>query len=131
MRRFTPRAAVATGFVIAVLLSGCGAPLARTAPRTRAATPKPTRPPYLNWDDTIGPLLNDRCVSCHGQIAGLSYATYESALRGSMNGPVIIPGDPVHSKIVIRQSAGDHPMQLTPEQLTLVKEWIAWGAPEK
>ena len=93
--------------------------------------PKPTRPPRLNWDDTIGPLLNDRCVSCHGQIAGLSYSTYGSPLRGSMNSPVIIPGDPARSKLVIKQSTGDHPMQLPPEQLALIQEWIAWGAPEK
>jgi hypothetical protein len=64
-------------------------------------------------------------------VAGISYATYESALRGGMNGPVIVPRNPAQSKLVIKQSTGDHPGQLSAEQLMRVKEWIKWGAPEK
>lgn len=110
----------------AVLLTACAA-----APRRPTPTPSPTRPPALSWEGSIGQLLNDRCASCHGQVAGISYATYESALRGGMNGPIILPGNPAQSKLVIKQSQGDHLGQLSPEQLARVKEWIRWGAPEK
>ncbi len=110
----------------ALIVTACAA-----APRRSTPTPTPTRPPDLSWEGSIGQLLNDRCASCHGQVAGISYATYESALRGSMHGPIILPGDPAHSKLAIKQSQGNHPGQLTPNQLALVKEWIRWGAPEK
>ena len=110
----------------AVLLTASAA-----APRRPASTPTPARPPALSWEGSIGQLLNDRCASCHGQVAGISYATYESALRGGMNGPIILPGNPAQSKLVIKQSQGDHLGQLSPEQLARVKEWIRWGAPEK
>ena len=48
-----------------------------------------------------------------------------------MNGPVIVPGDPANSKLVVKQSEGNHPDQLAPNQLLWVKEWIKWGAPER
>jgi mono/diheme cytochrome c family protein len=112
--------------VLILFLAGCSAPAKRPA-----QTPTPARPSNLSWDGSIGALLNDRCASCHGQVAGLSYATYDSALRGSMHGPVIIPGDPAHSKLVIKQSQGNHPGQLSAEELARVKEWIQWGTPEK
>ena len=115
------------GIALVLLLSaGCGSPIGRVRP-----TALPTRPPDLSWDRSIGVLLNDRCASCHGNVAGISYSTYESAMRGGMHGPVILPGDPAHSKVVIRQTAGNHPGQLSAAELARVTEWIKWGAPEK
>jgi hypothetical protein len=64
-------------------------------------------------------------------VADISYSTYESAMRGGMHGPIIFPGDPKNSRLVIKQSNGDHPGQLTSTQLSSVKEWIARDAPEK
>jgi mono/diheme cytochrome c family protein len=106
--------------------AGCGS--VSTKPRPTAT---PARPPDLSWDASIGALLNDRCASCHGNVAGISYSTYQSTLQGSMHGPIIIPGDPVNSKLVVKQTPGNHPGQLSAEQLARVEEWIRWGAPEK
>lgn len=117
---------VALLILCAAFIAACTA-----TPRRATPTPSPTRPPDLSWEGSIGQLLNDRCASCHGQIAGISYATYESALRGGMNGPIILSGNPAQSKLVVKQSQGDHPGQLSPQQLARVKEWIRWGAPEK
>jgi hypothetical protein len=52
-------------------------------------------------------------------------------LKGGDSGPAIIPGDPDDSLLVQIQSAGNHPGQLTEEELQLVIEWIQAGAPEK
>jgi nitrate/TMAO reductase-like tetraheme cytochrome c subunit/mono/diheme cytochrome c family protein len=86
----------------------------------------------LTYDDTIGPLLQARCGSCHGQngLQGLNLTNYDDALRGGINGPVIIPGDSENSLLVQKQS-GDLPHfgQLTPEELDLVIQWIQAGAP--
>jgi mono/diheme cytochrome c family protein len=88
----------------------------------------------LTYDDTIGPLFQSRCGSCHGEngIAGLNLTTYQGAMQGSNNGPVIIPGDANGSLLVQKQSgAQPHFSQLIPEELALVVEWINAGAPEK
>ena len=53
-------------------------------------------------------------------------------MKGSSNGPVIVPGDPAQSLLVQKQSGPQpHFGQLTPDQLQLVIDWIKAGAPEK
>jgi hypothetical protein len=58
-------------------------------------------------------------------------ASYELALTGGNNGPAIVPRDPEASLLVVVQSIGNHPGQLTPEELEEVIAWIAAGAPER
>jgi hypothetical protein len=48
-----------------------------------------------------------------------------------MHGPVILPGDPVNSLLIIKQLQGNHPGQLSVDELARVKEWIKWGAPKQ
>jgi hypothetical protein len=57
--------------------------------------------------------------------------TYADLMKGSSNGPVIIPGDSAHSVLFQVQSAGGHFANLTAEELEIVKQWIDSGAPEK
>jgi mono/diheme cytochrome c family protein len=104
--------------------------ISQLPPKTETA-PIPTGG-ALNYTETIGPLLQARCGSCHGQngLQGLNLTTYNDALRGGNDGPVIIPGDPENSILVQKQS-GDMPHfgQLTPEELDVVIQWIQAGAP--
>ncbi len=101
--------------------------------------PTPTPQPLpsggaLTYDGAIGPLFQARCSNCHGAsaILGLNLTTYQSALAGSSNGPVIVPGDPAGSLLVQKQSGSQpHFGQLSPEELKLVSDWIQAGAPEK
>lgn len=102
-------------------------------PPTPTPAPLPTGG-ALTYQDTIGPLFQSRCGSCHGAngIQGLNLTTYQTTMQGSQNGPVIVPGDPAQSLLVQKQSgAQPHFGQLTPEQLQLVIDWIKAGAPEK
>ena len=63
---------------------------------------------------------------------GLDLTSYASAMAGSQNGPVIIPGDPDNSPLILKQTGEQaHFGQLSPEELQLVSEWIAAGAPEQ
>ncbi|MBI3361511.1 MAG: hypothetical protein HY023_10415 [Chloroflexi bacterium] len=96
---------------------------------SEGGTPEPVS--ALTWEAYVGPLFSSRCSACHGSIAGLSFGTYADALKGSANGPVIVPGEAEGSKLVVKQSQGNHPGQLSGEELAKVKEWIANGAPEK
>ena len=52
-------------------------------------------------------------------------------MKGAKDGAVIIPGNVDGSKLIEIQSAGNHPGQLSAEELAIVKSWIAAGAPEK
>jgi mono/diheme cytochrome c family protein len=101
--------------------------------------PTPTPSPLnltgaLTYDASIGPLLQTRCGSCHGEngIQGLNLTTYLGALKGGTDGPVIIPGNANDSLLVQKQSSPQpHFSQLTAEELNLVIDWINAGAPEK
>jgi cytochrome b subunit of formate dehydrogenase len=103
-----------------------------------SATPPPTLPAgavsgTLTWDNYFSGLFKNRCGTCHGvtKVSGLSLATYQDALKGGDSGPAIVPGDPDSSILVIKQSLGNHPGQLTIDELNQVIAWIQAGAPEK
>ena len=106
-----------------------------TAPEgTPDSTPStPAVTSDLTWDNSIGALFQAKCTSCHGAgaLGGLNLSTYSDAMKGGASGPVIIPGDGANSLLVIRQQAGGHPGQLTPEEIAQVIEWIDAGALEK
>jgi cytochrome b subunit of formate dehydrogenase/mono/diheme cytochrome c family protein len=104
-------------------------------------TPAPTPVPSPTTDETLPAswvaryegLLRDRCSTCHGftTVGGLSLASYELALAGGNNGPALVPRDPEASLLVVVQAAGNHPGQLSPEELDDVIAWIEAGAPER
>lgn len=88
----------------------------------------------LTWDSSIGAMIQGKCALCHNASLatnGLSFATYADARKGATDGPVIVPGDAANSKLVLVQSAGGHPGQLSPEELAAIKNWIDAGALEK
>ncbi len=87
----------------------------------------------LTWDNSIGALFQTKCTTCHGAAAtsGLNLSTYSDAMKGGNSGPVIVPGDSTHSLLVTKQQAGNHPGQLTPDEIAQIIAWIDAGAPEK
>ena len=100
------------------------------------APPSPTPPPVtaLTWEGGIGVLLESKCVACHNsssKLGGLVLSDYQLTLLGGNSGPAVLPGDPENSTLIIIQSAGGHPGQLSDDELSQVYEWIADGAPEK
>jgi cytochrome b subunit of formate dehydrogenase len=87
----------------------------------------------ITWQD-VGPVFAARCSMCHGASLatnGLALDTFESAMKGGQDGPVISPGDAADSKLIVVQSLGGHPGQLAPEELAKVQAWIEAGAVEK
>ena len=87
----------------------------------------------VTYESIVGPLLIQRCGGCHGDnpIAGLDLTTYEKTMQGSDNGPVVLPGDPANSPIILVQ-VDDQPhfAQFSPDELDLVTRWIENGALE-
>jgi len=97
-----------------------------------SATPLPIT--AVTWADGIGGLFQSKCILCHASpsgFGGLNLASYAGITAGGASGPVIVPGDPEASLLVVKQAAGNHPGQLSGEELALVRQWIDDGAPEK
>jgi hypothetical protein len=92
-------------------------------------TPPTGTPTYDNY---IGALFTANCSACHGEdpSAGLVLITYEGALKGGENGPVIVPGDSANSALVQVQRER-HFKNFPEEELDYVIKWIDAGAPEK
>jgi hypothetical protein len=87
-----------------------------------------------SWEDGVSDLLATKCGFCHGgadPISGLDLTRYATAIVGGTNEPAILPSDPQASGLVIRQSRGDHAVELTPTELAKVTQWIQSGAPRR
>jgi cytochrome b subunit of formate dehydrogenase len=85
------------------------------------------------WNGDIATLLDGKCSACHGPTAmgSLIISSYADILNGGESGPVINPGDGANSLLIVKQEAGGHPGQFTPEEIARVKDWIDAGALEK
>jgi nitrate/TMAO reductase-like tetraheme cytochrome c subunit len=99
---------------------------------TAAATTAASAADKPTFEANIKPIFEGTCGVCHGQsaAAGLNLLTYEAAMKGGKDGAVIVPGDSAGSKLVEAQGK-KHFGNLTETELTLVKQWIDNGAPEK
>lgn len=95
-------------------------------------------------DERILPLLQLRCVSCHGgrrREADLDVRTVESLLRGGKSGPAIMSGKPEESLLLKRIHAGEMPPRrqlvavsvkpMEASEVELLQQWIADGLPIK
>ena len=141
-------------FLILVLGQGCGSqPAVPSAPTQPAVTSVPTQPAVpsvptqpavpsapsapVTWDNTIGPLLAQHCVVCHGGAGALNLDSYEHALKGGKRGAAIIPGDSANSRL-LKALRGSEPglarmplnrPALSEEQINVIAAWIDAGAP--
>lgn len=127
MRRLT-LPALAAGICSALLLGGCDKAAESSAP--------------VSFQEDVKPILEANCTSCHTnggkgvEASGLDMSTHASLMKGTRFGPVIEPGDPVSSTLVlllegkadpsINMPHGEDP--LPSEQIAIIKRWIAQGA---
>ena len=86
----------------------------------------------------VQPLLEARCVSCHGaekQKGGLRLDSRAAVLKGGETGPAVVPGKPKESLLLqaVRHTTKELGMppkeKLTPADVALLDRWIADGAP--
>jgi len=87
----------------------------------------------------IGPILRDSCLPCHNAeraMAGVDFSSSEAMMAFSPEGPLIVPGEPVRSRlfqvIVLRDDAPDAMPPtghaLNSGEVTLLRDWIRQGA---
>ena len=106
---------------------------ARTEPGE--GLPEQARLQIARFEREIQPLLNERCVSCHGgdsPQSGLDLRTLASALRGGERGPVVLEGFSEKSILVRQLASGVMPPDgagapLTDAEIKLIRDWIDEG----
>ena len=115
---------------------------------TKGGIPAPDEP--VSFTNHILPLLEKRCVSCHGETyvkngrtikptAGLQLDTFEMVIKGNLDGTIVTPGDPTVStlyQVVILPDDDPELMPpkgdpLTEDERTMIKRWILEGATEQ
>jgi WD40 repeat protein len=91
----------------------------------------------VDYEKDVLPILENKCTSCHSganKKGRLDLSSYEALLKGGKHGPSMVTGKPETSLLI--QLAGktqkpamppeeDEP--LTPEELAILKAWVAQG----
>lgn len=98
----------------------------------------------VSFKNDVMPVLQDHCISCHqpggkGHAkSGLDLTSYQGLMKGTVYGPVVIPGNSETStftKLLTGTNKGlKMPMGLNPEgtlarqYILLLRNWVAQGA---
>ncbi len=91
----------------------------------------------IDFNRQIHPILATRCLPCHSEekrSGGLTLATLDGVLAGGRSGAAIRPGDASKSLLMRRIRGEVQPTMpfggdpLAPEQIALIRAWIAQGA---
>ncbi|MCA9028412.1 MAG: PSD1 domain-containing protein [Planctomycetaceae bacterium] len=100
--------------------------------------------PSVDFSREVRPILSDHCFQCHGpdekaRSSDLRLDTEEGAFAELDGHFAIVAGDPDASALIERVTTEDADLrmpppdsdqkQLTPEQVEILKQWIAEGAP--
>ena len=112
-----------------------------TGPRSVGPASPHARPDTVSFEADILPIFRSRCAECHGGEADgeviteayLNLVTYEGVMAGSEYGLVIEPGEPDESILVDMIESGEMPEEgelVPPEEIELIRAWIAAGAPD-
>src|SRR6186997_1057396 len=103
---------------------------------TVMATPTPEQLEF--FEKQVRPVLAEQCYKCHGpekQKGDLRVDSLEALLKGSEQGPAIVPGKPEESsliKSIKHLSEAKMPAKapkMPDDQISALEHWIAMGAP--
>ena len=90
------------------------------------------------FPDTIQPLLEQKCLACHGrekQEGGLRLDNRQAAIAGGDKGPAIVPGNVESSLLIKAITFADPDLQMPPKQklseaeIKALSLWVQNGAP--
>lgn len=100
----------------------------------------------ISYNFQVRPILSDKCYACHGPDANKREADLRldieeeayKALKDNPDAHAIVPGKPELSEVYLRISSADTSIRmppasgnlpaLTPEEIAIIKTWIAEGA---
>jgi mono/diheme cytochrome c family protein len=125
---------VATGYVAGTVVRGSATSIAPSLQHPVSQSPKPV------YAGIIQPILQRRCVNCHGpkkQKAALRLDSLAGLRQGGQDGPVLQPGNASNSLLIQRLflplDAAHHmppegQPQLSAEEIDLIVWWTNAGA---
>lgn len=107
-----------------------------------AASPALAKEEPISFAEDVKPILDMRCTECHvpGQAgteaSGLDLSNYETTMKGTKHGPMIVAGDPVSSNLMrLIDGKADKSLQmphgkkkLSSCDRDLIRKWIKQGA---
>ena len=111
------------------LLATCLAVTPGAIPAAAETDPPP------GFESRILPLLQARCLACHGpqsRQGELDLGSLESLLTGGASGPSVVPGSAERSLLFQKVESGEMPLgqdPLSPRELDSIRRWIDQGAP--
>lgn len=91
------------------------------------------------FESKIRPLLEDRCIECHGekkQKGGLRLDMREGWHKGGDSGPAIVPGDAEASRLIQAVRRTDEELKMPPktplsaQEVAALELWVRRGAPD-
>jgi len=142
-RAVIPAALLVLAVVALAACSGQAGPSAGaganpTAPAGAAATTAPggSSAGAVSFSKDVEPILQSRCITCHGgqqTQRGLDLTSYSGVMAGSVNGPVVVAGNPDGSLLMQMILQGKMPKRgpkLLPGQVQTLTDWIKSGAPD-
>ncbi len=99
-------AALAISIVVGLEITASTDSCAAEPNQTKKVPPKNSQA-KMSFQEDIMPILVGRCVSCHQpgaqgtQASGLDLTNYESIMKGTKFGPMVVPGDPESSNLMV------------------------------
>jgi uncharacterized membrane protein len=100
-------------------------------------------PAVVSYQKDVAPILQKHCASCHvpGQpgyaASGFDLHDYDSLMKGTRFGPVVLPGDPLTSVLVMLIEGRADPAikmphggaaPLTDTEIKTIRAWVQQGA---
>lgn len=96
----------------------------------------------INFKDDVFPIIELRCLECHQpggpgyEASGLDMRTYESLMKGTSHGPVILPGNAFESNLIAVIDQRTDPALFMPHnkkklskcERLMLRFWISQGA---
>ena len=101
------------------------------------------RSPEISYVKDVAPILDKHCKACHvaGQagyvVSGFELESYETLMKGTQYGPVVLPGDPLTSVLVMLVEGRADPSlkmphgdakPLEPAEIATIRQWVEQGA---
>ena len=104
-------------------------------------SPTPTAAQLEFFEKEVRPVLADHCYKCHGekkQKSGLRLDSREFVLKGGELGPIVVPGKPETSRLILSVNHVKAPdvyampgedEKLPPKAIAALTEWVRQGLP--
>jgi len=99
--------------------------------------------PTVSYKQDVRPILHDYCLNCHEpggkgyEKSGLDMRSYDSLMKGTKYGSIIIPGDSFTSIMIQAVEGRVHPSikmpygmsgGLSKTHINVLKKWVEQGA---